>query len=273
MMIILIILLLGVALGSFVNACVWRLHEQAKSKKTDKSLSILHGRSMCVHCKHTLAAKDLIPILSWVELRGKCRYCHKPISGQYPLIELITGLLFVGSYLLWPYGFELAGATLFGFWLIILVFFMVLILTDLKWMLLPNRVVYPLIGVIAVSTLVQVAITGHPDALWQALWGVVCLFGTFWLLFQISDGKWIGGGDVKLAIALGMLVGGPVKALLVIFVASLLGVIVSIPLLSKNKKALSSKVPFGPFLIVATIIVFLFGTYLVDWYTRTLIGA
>src|SRR3989344_6490262 len=132
-MIVAILIVLGLAFGSFVNALVWRLHEQeerAKSKEqrrkkgkakntaklsshtsvlSSKDLSILKGRSMCPSCKHGLAAKDLVPVLSWLTLRGKCRYCHKPISIQYPLVELITATLFVISYLLWP---DVAHATL-----------------------------------------------------------------------------------------------------------------------------------------------------------------
>src|SRR4051812_13278636 len=101
LMIIAVLIVFGLCLGSFVNALVWRVHEQEAAKKPNKKLSVLNGRSMCPHCEHELAAKDLIPVLSWLSLGGKCRYCHKPISKQYPLVELLTALLVVGSYIWW----------------------------------------------------------------------------------------------------------------------------------------------------------------------------
>src|SRR3954465_436221 len=105
LMIIAVLVVLGLCLGSFVNALVWRLHEQEEGgskKAAAKKLSIIKGRSMCPHCKHALKPIDLIPVISWLSLRGKCRYCSKPISIQYPIVELSTALLFVVSYIWWP---------------------------------------------------------------------------------------------------------------------------------------------------------------------------
>jgi prepilin signal peptidase PulO-like enzyme (type II secretory pathway) len=272
-MIILILALLGLCLGSFVNAFVWRLHEQQHAKKKQKKdLSILHGRSMCPDCKHTLAAKDLIPVLSWLELRGKCRYCQKPISAQYPIVELTTALLFVGSYLFWPHGLAIAGIVQLCFWLVTLVVFMILTVYDLKWMLLPNKVVYPLTIFVLIDVITVAALTRSLNPLIEGFWGVVCLAGLFYALFQISKGKWIGGGDVKLAVALGLLVGGPIPAFLVLFVASLIGVLMSLPLIVRDKKGYKSRIPFGPFLIAATIIVYIFGASIISWYTKHLLG-
>src|SRR5690606_19684146 len=107
------LVILGLCLGSFVNALVFRLHMQMKAsekhrgKKVQKAkLSIVSGRSMCVHCHHELAWYDLIPVLSWLTLGGKCRYCHKPIAWQYPLVELATAALFALSYVYWPVNFS-----------------------------------------------------------------------------------------------------------------------------------------------------------------------
>jgi len=108
-MIIAVLVVFGLALGSFVNALVWRVREQTKEgskKKPDskylKKLSVSKGRSMCPNCHHELTAKDLLPVISWLGLKGKCRYCRKSISAQYPLVELATAGLFAASYLLWP---------------------------------------------------------------------------------------------------------------------------------------------------------------------------
>src|SRR5476651_645529 len=137
LMIIVVLVVFGLCLGSFVNALVWRLHEQ--DKKQAKNLSILNGRSMCPNCKHELAAKDLVPVLSWLSLRGKCRYCGKPISVQYPLVEMVTSGLFVASYLWWPEVLHGAQVAAFGLWLALLVGLMALLVYDLRWFLLPNR--------------------------------------------------------------------------------------------------------------------------------------
>lgn len=154
-MIIAVLVVWGLCLGSFVNALVWRLHEQAKKQKKETTLSITKGRSMCPHCRHNLSWRDLIPVFSWLRLRGKCRYCKKPISGQYPLVELMTATLFVGSYLFWPLDLQAVGDwTHFGLWLVILTGFMALLVYDLKWMLLPNRIMYPLFVVGALLALI-----------------------------------------------------------------------------------------------------------------------
>jgi prepilin signal peptidase PulO-like enzyme (type II secretory pathway) len=269
------LVLLGLCMGSFVEALTWRLHEQAarqeQGKKPDPKLSMSKGRSMCPNCHHVLGFWDLLPVISWLSLKGRCRYCHKPYGWHSPVIELTTAGLFLLSYFYWPYGFTTSGWVQFGLWLAILVCFVALTLYDLRWLILPNRLVYALIAVVG-GQVAYLAITQKdPHLVWGALLGVACLAGLFYLLFQVSDGRWIGGGDVKLAIALGLLVGGPLKAILVLFFASIIGLLVSLPPLIKRKQSLNSKVPFGPFLIAATIIVYLFGSSLVTWYTRLLL--
>lgn len=269
-MIVLFIILGGLCLGSFVNALVWRIHKQEealetrKHQKSQNDLSILHGRSMCPNCHHKLSPKDLIPIISWIMLGGKCRYCHKSISWQYPIVEIVTAALFILSYAFWPYGFAAFGVLQFIIWLILLVGFMALIVYDLRWMILPDRITFVLIGLVFLQIIVEIIVFKDLSLMLTAIIGILTTSGLFYLLFQVSDGKWIGGGDVKLAIALGALVGGPYESLLLIFVASLLGTLVSIPLIIK--KGRSHHIPFGPFLIVATMIVYLFAQQIIYWY-------
>ena len=279
LMIIAILVVFGLCLGSFVNALVWRLHEQFKEtdkKKPNKAylkdLSIAKGRSMCPDCHHTLSAKDLIPVFSWVSLRGKCRYCHKPVSAQYPLVELTTMGLFVLSYLYWPVAFSQAQVAIFVLWLLLLVGFMALIVYDLKWMLLPDRIVLPL-GVIA-TVLAGITIGASPQAgraLLNTVGAVAVGGGIFYLLYQLSSGKWIGGGDVKLGWLLGLVVGTPAKALLFIFIAALAGSVITVPLLATGKMKRTSTIPFGPFLIIGAIATVLFGTNILNWYEHVLI--
>lgn len=268
-MILVALFVMGLVLGSFVNALVWRLHEQSRGKKkrTDVRLSILRGRSMCTHCKHELAAKDLVPVLSWLLLQGRCRYCKKPISVQYPAVELLTGMLFVLLYLFWPV--EIAGAQIvsFGFSLVYVTLFVALAVYDARWYLLPDKLVFLLTALAATSTVTMAVL--ESDA-WTYLWlpvlAAAILFSLFWGLYQISKGEWIGGGDVKLVVALGLIAGTPLHALLVVFFASLLGTIGSIPVLLKGRAAMRQHIPFGPYLLVSTFIVMLFASRIVDWY-------
>lgn len=267
-MIYLILGLLGLCFGSFVNAAVWRIHEQETRKTKDKKLSILSGRSMCPSCKHELHTQDLIPVLSWLSLRGRCRYCKKNISWQYPVVELLTSFIFIGSYVFWPNSLASIGLLQFCIWLVLVIGFMVLAVYDLKWMILPNRVVYPMIVLGAVYVLASCIILKSAVPLSQAFFGVLIASGLFYTLFQISSGKWIGGGDVKLGIVIGLIIGGATQALLVLFIGSLLGSLVSIPLLISGAGR-KKKIPFGPFLILATIIVYIFGLTISDWYLDT----
>jgi prepilin signal peptidase PulO-like enzyme (type II secretory pathway) len=277
LMIAFLIFILGLGLGSFANAWMWRVHEQdtvSKSKNPNKkylkNLSISQGRSMCPSCKHTLAAKDLIPVISWLWLRGKCRYCHTKISSQYPLIELLTGFLFLLSYMYWPK--ELGGTqiAIFTLWLATLSGLMALFVYDIRWKLLPNRIVLPLSIVAAVMAIISIVSAHKPVvALLNALMAVGVGGGIFYVLFQVSSGKWIGGGDVKLGWMLGLILATPGRSFLMIFLASVIGTLVSLPPLLAKRLDKNAHIPFGPFLIIAAIIVQLFGHSILQWYQRT----
>lgn len=264
--------LVGLALGSFINALVWRVYQQSlppkKRAASSTELSISSGRSMCTHCKHILSSYDLVPVLSWLSLRGKCRYCKSPISAQYPLVELLTAFLFVASYLFWPTELILANEiAVFGLWLAFLVGLVALAIYDVKWMLLPNRIVFPVTILATLKVLLMVVSASNPfDVLLSALGGLAIAGGLFYVLFQISDGKWIGGGDVKLGFALGLMLGGPYLAFLMLFIASLVGLFIALPDIMR-KSSVQRRIPFGPSLITATIICMLFGQAIIDWYT------
>jgi prepilin signal peptidase PulO-like enzyme (type II secretory pathway) len=262
-MIYVILVIVGLALGSFVNAFVWRWR-----KKKDW----VKGQSECVHCHHKLAVCDLIPVLSWVWLKGKCRYCRKPISVQYPLVELITAVLFVLRYIFWPVSITGAIVAIFVLWLMLLTGLIALAVYDLRWQLLPDKIVLSL-GVIAVAqAIVRIAAGPKPfTILLNTILGVLVGGGIFYILFQISKGKWIGGGDVKLGFLLGMIVATPGRAFLLLFLASLLGTLMSLPLLADGHLKRSSRIPFGPFLILAAVIVVLFGHDIIHWYQTTFV--
>lgn len=283
-MIYVILAVFGLIFGSFANALVWRLHEQAeltespKGKRqkagegegpSERELSMLHGRSMCSNCHHELAPKDLVPLFSWLWLRGRCRYCHQPIQDS-PWLEVVLPLSFIVSYLAWPLPVRGIDLLQFIVWLGFLVAFIALAAYDLRWFILPNRIVYPLI-VLAVLDVVLIAVLSHNlHGLLNAVLAAVVIAGGFYALFQLSGGSWIGGGDVKLAVVLGLWAGTPLKALLLIFLSSLIGLLVSVPILAHDRQGMKARIPFGPFLLAATFVVVLVGDRLVHWYLHSL---
>jgi prepilin signal peptidase PulO-like enzyme (type II secretory pathway) len=277
-MIVLGLILLGLVLGSFINAMVWRFHEQATiqehgPKKKDLSLrelSMVHGRSMCSKCHHPLSVADLIPLFSWLWLRGKCRYCKQSIDDS-PIIEAVLPILFVVSYVSWPFALTGSGLYLFIFWLIFVAGFMALAVYDLRWYLLPNRIVFPLVGLAVVQLAGELVLfDGGWSRLINALGGVAIASGIFFILYQVSKGTWIGGGDVKIGLFIGILVGGPVPAMLVLFIASVIGTIAVLPQVITKKSGRATKIPFGPYLLLATFVVVLFGQRLIEAYYQAL---
>ncbi len=276
---IIFLVFLGLCLGSFVNALVWRIHEQSKTKDKKKlrELSILHGRSQCTDCGNQLAAIDLVPVLSWLSTRGKCRYCRKSVSPQYPLVELLSAVLLVMSYIFWPYalqGWSGAEIASFALWTIVLTGLLALCVYDIRWYLLPDRIVLPLTVVGVVYALILSTVQADNTVLLDACLGAFTVFGIFWLLYQISKGAWIGGGDVKLAVLLGLLAGGVMNGLLLIFLASVLGSLYALftSITKKQKITSKTRIPFGPFLILAAYIVVLFGAELIEWYTSLILS-
>jgi prepilin signal peptidase PulO-like enzyme (type II secretory pathway) len=260
-MIVILLIVVGLCFGSFINAFVWRFHEHIDWSKK---------RSECDYCRHVLSAFDLIPVFSWLALRGKCRYCHKALSWQYPLAELITAAIFCLSYIYWP--FSLSGLGLFQFicWLVLIVGFVGLTIYDLRWRTLPNKFVFSITFLALAQLLVVSLVQGSVKHFIGGVIGAAVIAGIFYIIFQISDGKWIGGGDVKLGICLGLIVGGPINAVLLIFIASLSGTLMAIPLLLRYK-TVKIHIPFGPFLMFATMVIFLFGNDFLSWYKHLII--
>lgn len=281
-MIYLALLILGLSLGSFINALVWRLYKQneileqqpVNATKQLQKLSIVHGRSMCVHCKHELAPKDLVPVLSWLSLRGKCRYCKKRIDDT-PFAELLLPVLFILSYVVWPYadlGWSTVNVSFFALWLLALTCFVALAIYDAKWFILPDRIVLPLTVIALCMVGLRAILVNDPMSLAWSLGGAIVISGVFWFMSFVSKGTWIGWGDVKLGVALGLIAGTPLLALLVIFLASLFGAALALPQILSGKQGLKSSLPFGPHLIAATLVVFFWGDMLYDWYFGLFIG-
>lgn len=267
----------GLIAGSFVNALVWRVRERETAKKpgAGEPPSIVRGRSMCPNCRHTLAARDLVPLFSWLLLHGRCRYCQTKIAWQYPIVELATGIIFILSYVFWPGALDSdAQWLLFATWLVCATGLMALLVYDLKWMLLPSKILYPVFLIAAAGRLAYIVGFAPDKGYSFTQWGLSLLVasGLFWLLFMVSSGRWIGYGDVRLGLITGTLLAAPDKSLLMVVLSAFMGTLVMVPLMIAGRSSWHAKVPYGPFLILATAISFLFGSNIIDWYERFATG-
>jgi len=265
-LIIIALALLGLCFGSFVNAAVWRI-------KNNKDF--VNGRSECTHCHKQLKWQDLVPVFSWLFLKGKCRYCKKPISLQYPLVELAVASIFIISYCAWPsLLISVADWSIFSLWLVSIVLLAILFVYDLRWFLLPDKIMYPLIGIgIVIATIRIFAADNSALALLDIAIAVAILSGLYLALFMVSKGRWIGFGDVKLGLYLGLALGSAKNALLCLFLANIIGCLIVVPAMLMGKLRRDSHVPFGPFLIVAFIVAMLWGDRIVDWYISLSLNA
>lgn len=240
----LIIFIFGLAIGSFLNVVILRI---------GKKKSFFKGRSLCSHCLKTLAWFDNIPLLSFVSLAGRCRYCRKRISWQYPLVELASALIFVWLYQRFGLTFQ------FFAYAILSCFLLVIFIYDLKHYLILDRVVLPAMVIAFFANLYL------GFGFWNLALGAVLGSGFFALQFFVSKGKWVGGGDIRLGALMGLMLGW--KFLLVaLFIAYFIGAVFGIILMALKQKKMSSAIPFGPFLTGATFIALLYGQDLLNWY-------
>ena len=255
-----IIFLFGLAAGSFLNCVIYRL---------ESNQSFLKGRSFCPHCKHQLGFWDLMPVLSFIMLGGKCRYCQKRIPLQYPLIELSTGLLFVFTKL----EITTMGVIPSFYWLTIISFLIVIFVYDLKHYIIPDKVIYPAIGITLFYDF-YLGFTKSPLILGDfvnQLLSAAGAAGFFAAIVIVSRGKWMGVGDIKLAFLMGLILGLP-SILVALFLAFLSGAIIGVGLIVSGKKTMKSEVPFGPFLVTGTFIALFWGQELINWYVKSIYG-
>ncbi len=221
-------------------------------------------RSQCLHCHHELAWYDLLPLASWLSTGGKCRYCKKPIGKFEPIIEVSSAVLFLLTF-----HYVLAGnfTVLALFWLVVLVMLVILFAYDFKWFLLPDSVMIPLIALSTAYAAVNIAISDNP---WQlagsTVVSVTVLSGLYFVLWLVSRGVLVGFGDIKLGLALGLLLMDWKLAIMALFLANLIGTLVVVPGLLTKKLSRKSQVPFGPLLIVGFFIALFWGQAIIDGY-------
>lgn len=242
---------------------------RTKELKVLKSLagrSVRHDHSECLHCHHRLAWYDMIPLVSWLSTKGRCRYCKKTIGWFEPAVELVTAGLFVLMYHYWVVAAGAQNPGMLLLWLTITLGLMILFFYDLKWLLLPNVVMWAVIALSAVLCL-WTAFSGSDAGayLLETGWSVLVLAGLYLGLWFISRGRWVGFGDVKLGLALGLLLADWRLAFLTLFLANFIGTLLVLPGLITKKVDRTSQIPFGPLLIAGFFISLLLGQQIIDW--------
>lgn len=257
----LFIFLLGLGIGSFLNVLVLRL---------GTGRGVVATRSHCFACGKTLAWYELIPLVSFLIQKGRCRKCGSRISWQYPVVELLTGMLFVTiasktflSYSVESFNlvefFTLNSMPLltFAYWVVIFSILLAISIYDVRHMIIPNQFVYTFIALAFIFP-IEVGFQ------YRVLSGVGA-FAFFAFLWLVSRGRWMGFGDAKLALGIGFLL-GPVNTALAVVLSFWFGTLIAIPLLVLGKKGRKSHIPFAPFLVIGAFTSWLVGRQMITWY-------
>ena len=239
--------ILGSLWGSFSNVCIYRLPNNGNVAK---------GRSFCPHCKNKIRWFDNIPFFSYLFLKGKCRQCSKPISFQYFIVELLTAINFCLIYYI--YGLSITTLLL----IILSIFFIIIFFIDLKHFIIPNELTFPLMFIGFVKSFFpNLDIEIFPNFINSLVGGVlgyIVIWSIIFLYKKIKNKEGMGLGDAKLLSAIGFWFGW-VSVPVIIFFSSLIALIYVSPTLINKSKNLSSQIPFGPYLIVGTIVYIIFG--------------
>lgn len=281
--------MVGAACGSFAGAQLWRLRasqlvedkeagEKVNEKEYKRLLPLtkqkgLKDRSIDLDTGKQLAWYDLIPIVSWLALRGKSRYSGKPIGIFEFLMEIGVAAFFVLTYVFWPSPLtspiEIAK---FVIWLIAGVILAIQFATDYKWQILWTWLSCALIAlgfVYAALTIISAPDTW--DAFVSVAGSVSILGGLYFILYLVSRERWVGLGDAILGLGLGLLLADWMLAFIALFMANLIGTIVVLVGFAMRKIKRGQHVPFGPFFIAGTIIALLFGDMIIRWYFTILL--
>lgn len=290
--------LFGLVAGSFINVITMRWSADENLRK-NKPREVFCGRSHCLHCGKTLKWYHMIPILSFLALKGKCVYCKEKISWQYPLVEILTALVFVGvtwkilSLDFFRYYFFSAGISHFWVLGVILIWFfysavlIALSVIDLKHFILPDKLMFPAMGValladVGMYFLSKFQVNRFPkygvnflgdyfggmgiiNPLLSYLVAAVGLSLFLFLLYFFSRGRAMGFGDVKFAILLGLML-GVLAGVMSFFLAFIIGAIISIFIMIFFRKKLRDPVPFGPFLALGAFVAVFWGDKIINFY-------
>ena len=245
---------MGLAVGSFLNVVIWRVPRKE---------SVVSPRSSCPSCHTPIANRDNIPVISWLLLRARCRACGEHISARYPVVESATSLLFVGVALRFGASWSLPAFLVLAGGLLALAF------TDYEHLLLPVRIVYPVLGMVSGLLILAAAVTGEWSRLGVAAASGLVAFGAFFALNFINP-KWMGFGDVRLSAVIGLSLGwlGANVAVFGFFAAFLFGAVVGVGLILTKHIDRSGHIPFGIFLALGAFLAIFAGQPLVHLYLQ-----
>ena len=246
---IIIIFVIGLCIGSFLNVCICRVPE---------SKSIVHPGSACPGCGHSIKFYDNIPVLSFLILKAKCRNCGMPISWRYPLVELLIGMLAVAVFL--KFGLAAEAAVYFVFISVLVVITFI----DIDHRIIPDLISLPGIPIFFLMSMTIPTIT-LMDALIGILAGGGILFLVAEIYWRLTGKEGMGGGDVKLLAMIGALTGWQ-GVFFTIFASSLTGTLIGLVIMLIQGKNMKLAIPFGPFLSFGAVVYVFFGPGIIQWY-------
>ncbi|WP_348687343.1 prepilin peptidase [Rheinheimera aquimaris] len=274
---IVIVAIFSLVIGSFLNVVIYRLPKMmendwqqeyqayfnADTAAAPARFNLAVPRSACPACNAPVQARDNVPVLSWLLLKGKCRSCSAPISARYPVVEALTAVL--SAVVAWKLGFGLAAAVIiFTTWVLIALTFI-----DIDKMLLPDQLTLPLLWLALLFSLSDSAFVNPAQAIVGAAAGYLSLWSVYWLFKLLTGKEGMGYGDFKLLAVFGALLGAT-QLPLIILLSSLVGAVVGITLLSVQGKDKATPIPFGPYIAAAGWIALLWGEQLTNAYLRYL---
>lgn len=242
------IILVGLAFGSFASALIHRLHTRDRS--------ILGARSFCPKCANQLVARDLIPVVSFLINKFKCRFCKKPIAFRYPLLELGMAAIFFLTVSLIGTG----DITQMVFHLFIAFVFIVLTFYDFLFKEIPDQISLP-----AIFIAILYAVLNQTFTVTNLVIGIAIPVVFFGILHFGSKGRWLGGGDIRIGALMGALLGYPM-VLAGLFFGYLFGSLYSLIGLALKKFGRQTQIPFAPFLLLGTYVAMFWGRIILDWY-------
>ncbi|MCD1597424.1 prepilin peptidase [Rheinheimera aquimaris] len=274
---IVMVAIFSLVIGSFLNVVIYRLPKMmendwqqeyqayfnADTAAAPARFNLAVPRSACPACNAPVQARDNVPVVSWLLLKGKCRSCSAPISARYPVVEALTALL--SAVVAWKLGFGLAAAVIiFTTWGLIALTFI-----DIDKMLLPDQLTLPLLWLALLFSLSDSAFVNPAQAIVGAAAGYLSLWSVYWLFKLLTGKEGMGYGDFKLLAVFGALLGAA-QLPLIILLSSLVGAVVGITLLSVQGKDKATPIPFGPYIAAAGWIALLWGEQLTNAYLRYL---
>lgn len=245
---IIFVVLIGLVIGSFLNCLIWRLYK-------DETMG---GRSYCPKCRQQIAWYDNIPVLSFIFLKGKCRHCHKPISWQYPLVEIATAILFLLAF------FKDVSSPNFSLLLIkdwlLIVALLIVFVYDFRWQLVPMTVIWPMCAVMFIFNILL-------GVSWLTII-IMAIAATafFFIQYVLTKKKGLGEGDIWLGLLLGLAFPSFEQLLAIMVISYGIGALISIALLLAKKKQGKSRIALGPFLASGAIITLIWGEQIISWY-------